>query len=211
MKQNYELQNFGSSTQSQAFVDQSANLTAITSGTPGVGQFLSSVIGRAAIPDITNDMRASFGIERIMTQQIQLVQNETGPNGEPIWSVLNDTNGLIRFVGGDWVNISSTYGWAAGCSNQNSYLEITFYGTGLNLLTMLGYAYSAYATVDGGTESATNIFPSGTQSTILAYRNYAANIPLVVASSLTLGLHTIKIRNNLVGGMNVHGFEILFL
>jgi hypothetical protein len=98
MKTNYQLQNIAAASQDQAFIDESARLTAVTSS-PGVGQFLSSIIGRASIPDIANDFRASLGIERIPVQQIMLLQNEFGPNGEPVYGALNDTRGLIRFVG----------------------------------------------------------------------------------------------------------------
>jgi hypothetical protein len=83
MKTNYQFQNISAGTQSQAYVDQSAMLTA-TTGTPSVGQFRSTILGRASIPNITADVRASFGVERIMIQQGYLIQNEFGPSGEPV-------------------------------------------------------------------------------------------------------------------------------
>jgi len=91
--------------------------------------------------------------------------------------------------------------------STGGYLEITFFGTGLNLLSYAdGYAYTAYATVDGGTESVTNIYP--VTSNILASRGYGENCVFPV-STTSLGVHTVKIRNASGADILVFGFEIL--
>ena len=210
MKQNYELQNFGPSTQSQAFVDQSSTLTPITSGTPGVGQFLSSVIGRAPIPDITNDFRASLGIERIQTQQIQLLQSEQGANGEPVYSVLNDDRGLIRFVGGGWSSANGANGPTNLSNIIGNYVEITFYGTGLNLLGLPHTTTHVIQLYVDGVLTSSNIYSAVAYSSIIHSRNYAAYTVVPVVSGLTLGIHTIKlVQNDGVANLYVPGFEIL--
>jgi hypothetical protein len=178
----------------QGFVDQSSLITVP----------YTAIVGRAQIPDITNDLRASLGIERIPIQQIQLLQNEQGPNGEPVYSVMNDDRGLIRFVG----TITPLYP-TAGSPIQiyaGSYCEITFYGTGLNaLLYFGGVTRDLRPTVDGGTEGST-ICPTS-PANIIEERNYAGNLVINVASGLTLGLHTIKLRA--VNNNYVLGFEII--
>lgn len=191
----------------QAFIAQNAFLTATSSsGTPAAGKFYSSIQNRTSIVDLTQDLKPRMGVERIATQQIYQLQNEFGPNGEQVFAAANDLNGQIRFVG-NWVNDNSTSG-ARIDSTQNDFVEIVFYGTGLNAL-MLQWSSSldARASVDGGAEGS-NI-ASASYSTVLNGRNYNANQVLNVVSGLTLGIHTVKIRNNSANSFQVYGFELL--
>jgi len=193
----------------QNFVDQSATITATaTTGTPATGYFHSTVVGRATIPDIKNDLRASLGIERITVQQIMQLQNEFGSNGEPVCSVVNDDRGLIRFIG-NWTNSIANSGTApVGGVNGADYVEVTFYGTDLNVLipyldgSNRGYTVS----VDGVGSTAVTV--SG--SLILVGNNsyYNPNIVVPLNLGLTLGVHTVKIRyTNVVS--YIGGFDII--
>jgi len=191
----------------QNFVDQSATLTA-TSGTPSTGQFRSSIIGRASIPDLANDLRVSFGNERIMTQSAVLLQNEFGANGEPVYAVLNDDRGLIRFVG-NWTPSSLLEGASIISNTSGSYLEVTFYGTGLNILALphsTGHVVALY--VDNNLITS-NIFPPISYSSVLTSRSCAAIQVVPVTSNLSLGLHTLRLVTS--GGPNfyVSGIEVI--
>lgn len=177
----------------QAFIDQSTLISVPN----------TTIVGRAQIPDLANDLRASLGIERIPTQQVILLQNEFGPNGEPVYSA-NDDRGLIRFIG-NWTQHNSSYGVFAG-SDISGYLEISFYGNALNVLTLNDGVRNYMVSIDGGSETGP-YWPSAA-SGILGNRNYAANQIVNVASGLTLGLHTAKIRAGAVN-MVIMGFEIL--
>ena len=195
----------------QNFVDQSATRVAtVTTGAPAAGYFYSSIVGRAPIPDISNDLRASFGVERIMTQQIAQLQNEFGTGGEPVYSVVGDDRGLIRFVSVAGLSIhNGAYGQAIDFSNGD-YAEIVFYGTGLNILVPFTNTTGAKviaASVDGGAEVA-NILPSS-GSTVLDSRNYSPNIVVSAIPTQTLGVHTVKLRRNGGSGVMISGFEIL--
>jgi hypothetical protein len=157
---------------------------------------------------VTRSLKAIAGVERIHVKGINRLQNEFGPNGEQVWEADNKDS-RIRFVGG-WLNSSATYGsYIPSSASISDFLEITFYGTGLNLLVILNSSgYNFVASVDGGVESS-NLVPAAYSGVIQA-RNYASNQVLNVSSGLTLGWHTIKIRNNTVStGMAFHGFEIL--
>lgn len=190
----------------QGFVDTSTVRTAtITTGVPAAGTFLSNIVNRAAIPDISQDLRVSMGIERIATQQLTLMQNEFGTNGEQVAGVLNDDRGLIRFVG-TWSAIQSSAGEYINTNTVNDFIEITFYGTALNLLTQTHAAFDVRATVDGGTEGG-NLITAG--SAVLVNRNYSPNQIVTVISGLALGVHTIKLRNNAALGPNIAGFEVI--
>jgi hypothetical protein len=180
----------------QGFVDQS-NLISVPA---------TAIVNRAKIPDLANDLRPSMGVERIMTQSIYQLQNEFGPNGETVSAAVNDDRGLIRFVG-SWILDNTGAGSGQSSQLSTDYAEITFFGTALNILVRsYSYAPDARVSVDGGAEGS-NIFGGVTLSSVLNSRNYAAQTVLPIASGLTLGLHTVKIRAN--GNLQIQGFEVI--
>lgn len=193
-------------------VDDTGRLTATTAaGTPATGLFHSTVVNRASIPDLTKDLGVRMGIERIMTESIYQLQDEFGPNGEPVWGILNDDAGRIRIVGSVDSVIGGQGQYIRLYNSGNDYLEISFYGTGLNiLLTQPGAIQEAYYTVDGG-YTVSNFVP--TMSGIISGRNYSANIVCPVVTGLSLGIHTIKISVPPApitsAFLHFHGFEII--
>ncbi len=192
--------------QLQDFIDQSGRLIAVN-GVPGAGQFRTfGILGRSSIPDITNDLRAMLGVDRVAVHLIQQVIGEAGAAGEKVFKVVNDDRDLVRFVGG-WTNVTDNFGSKIVSSTVADYMEIVFYGTGLNLISGQNSPMDLRATVDGGAEGA-NFAP--VMSGVLGGRNYGANIILPVVSGLTLGLHTVKIRSaSVVAFAVIQGFEIL--
>lgn len=193
-------------------VDATKKLSATTAtGTPATGLFHSTVVNRKSIPDITKDLGVRMGIERIPVQSIYQLQDEFGPNGEPVWAALNDDRGLIRFVGSNWSNTIGTYGqYPSTTGGLSEYVEITFFGTGLNLVMHQNYTgpRDFRVSVDGGSEGS-NIVPASL-SNVIGGRNYNMNQIVVAASGLTLGVHTVKVRS-VVGAdtFALYGFEVL--
>ena len=193
----------------QGFVNENARLTATaTSGTPAVGTFYSSIVNRGSIPDLTANLKGQMGIERIMTQQIYQIQNEFGSNGEFVWGLANDDKNQIRFVGSWQSNVELNGSYPVSPTTLNDFVEITFYGTGLNMLVNNASSGRDYrASVDGGAEGS-NLYIAG--SSLLINRNYAPNVVVSVVSGLSLGVHTVKIRNNASGQpIFFHGFEVI--
>jgi hypothetical protein len=181
----------------QGWVDQATDLISVPNTT---------IINRAKIPNLANDLRASFGIERIPTQTIVQLQDEFGANGEPVWGVVNDDRGLIRCVGGNWASSVATVG---PCITTNTiageYIEITFYGTGLNILLWMDTSSRNFPiTLDGVAYSSLNY----SSSTMIITRGYAANCVTTAVSGQSLGIHTVKIANN-ASVLGLYGFEIL--
>ena len=171
------------------------------------------------IYDLANDLSARIGIDRIMCQQIYPIQTEIGTgsnsgsyNGtvdQPVWGVTGDKNNQIRFVGGGWVGATTGSGTNVATVTVGDYVEIIFYGTGLNILSQIySDARDARASIDGGTEGS-NIFPGATGSNILANRNYAVSNTLAICSGLTLGWHVVRIRFAATAAFVVYGVEIL--
>lgn len=157
---------------------------------------------------VTRSLKAIAGVERVHVKGINLLQNEFGPNGERVWEPENkDTR--IRFVGG-WLSKNDPSGSRVETNTLNDYIEITFYGTGLNILTGFNaVALDHRVVIDGGVESGNYNTISASASIVLNSRNYGTNQVITVVSGLSLGLHTAKIR--LVSGtyLNTYGFEIL--
>jgi hypothetical protein len=181
-------------------------------GTPAAGTFHSTVVNRAPMFDLSKDLSVNMGINRIITQQTYELQNEFGPNGEPIFGALNDKYGQIRFVGnnlGSVFNVVDTFGARVNLPTGN-YVEITFYGTGLNVLCLQDSATRQFnAQVNGGAVGA-NLFPAS-GSTVLGGRGYSQNTVINVVTGLAIGTHTVRINSTGSGGqpIPIFGFEIL--
>jgi len=190
----------------QSYVNTASTRTATaTAGTPAAGTFYSTITGRASIVDISADLRASFGIERIAVQSVVQLQTEFGPNGEPVFSALNDDRGMMRFIG-NWQSGAGAAGAILVSAIGNS-CEVTFYGTALNILTVQnGSAESLTVSVDGGTGT---VLSFSSISTVIGTRNYAANQGVTLASALTLGVHTVKVTWATTANWNYSGFEVV--
>ena len=180
-------------------------LTAVN-GAPTSSQFRSDITGRANIPNLGSMLSVQMGPQRMMTQEIYQLQSEFGPTGQIVWGAANDKFNQIRFVG-SWGTTNGASGQLIGSTVTNDYMEIAFYGTGLNILTRGGIAADLRASVDGASEGS-NIVPAST-SGILDSRNYSSNVITPVTSGLSLGMHTVKIRLNAAVNTLIFGFEVL--
>lgn len=176
---------------------------------PKVACPYTTVAKRATCTDFSNDLLPRFGIDRVMTQAIQEVQGESGPNGERVFKPINDAHDAVRFVG-SWASVNNTYGPHILSATANDYLEITFYGTGLNLLCG-DNNMDLRASLDGGAEGSDFYLDN---SGILGARGYSPNYMIPVfwsggASSTTLGLHTVKIKLGAANDALISGYEVL--
>jgi hypothetical protein len=167
----------------------------------------TTITKRAQVTDLANDLLPRMGVQRISAQDFQEKQSESGPNGEKVWGLLNnDAHDTVRFVG-VWTNsIGSTTPGRIRSGAANDFVEITYYGTGLNLLTNGSASQDFRETTDGGAESGN--LATATASNIMNARGYSPNVVIPIKAGLTLGLHTTKIRTN-TGSLDVHGFEVL--
>jgi hypothetical protein len=165
----------------------------------------TTVVNRAQINDLANDLGLRFGVERIPTQRIYQIPNEAGPASQPSWGVVGDVQDQIRFIG-NWSATNTNDGTRISAGSNDDYVEITFYGTGLNMVTeIISGANDTRVSVDGGAEGA-NIYVNG--SNLLIQRNYNTNQVVSVYSGLSLGIHTVKIRRA-SGILTFYGFEVL--
>jgi len=176
---------------------------------PKIATPFTTVLNRSLMPDLSQDLLPRFGIQRFNTHQFFQIFDEQGPNGESVFGIANDNFNQVRIIGsvdaitgttGSYLRIDAPV-------TNTSYIEISFYGTGLNILTTQpGASHTAVYSVDAGGESS-NFMPS--MNTILTGRNYSPNVVVPVVNNLSLGLHTIRIRNTGAASLHLHGFEIL--
>lgn len=163
---------------------------------------------------VDSSLKTVFGNERVHVNSLRKLTKEFGPNGEPVFEPDNGDS-RIRFVG-NWKTSFSENGMFVVTNsafiNPDEYIEITFYGTGLNLL----HSASNIATddinidvvVDGASQGVTDV---GNTSPVITDRNYKDNTKSNLVSKETLGWHTVKLRGG-VGSqdfLRVYGFEIL--
>lgn len=194
----------------QGFVDQVSfiNVATSTVGAPAAGTFYSTILGRAPMVDLSQDLKVRMTTERFIFQSIQLIQGEQGPNGELVWGNINDIFGQVRFVG-YWANPNDTAGPSVIPSQVGDYMEFTFCGTGFNLITLVSNDARDYRlSIDGGAEGS-NLYPGATGSPVLASRNSPSNQILLGTNGLAYGVHTAKIRCNNASTARIYGVEIL--
>jgi hypothetical protein len=154
----------------------------------------TTIVNRAKIPNLALDLKARMGVERFRPLNIFTIQKEQGPGGLRVHGIVDDKDNLVRFVG-DWqLKADMSYGPQFFTQTVNDYVEITFYGTGLNVSLLNGAdARDLRASVDGGSEGS-NIYPGTLGSNVLGGRSYSPNNVAPVVNGLTLGIHTVKLR-----------------
>lgn len=169
----------------------------------------TTVLGRAQMVDLENDLKVHLGPERIEVNDLYLLDDEKGPDQEVVYGAQNDGFGQLRFVG-DWDREVGVNGAIVSTpANSSGFVEITFFGTALTLLTLANSSnYDARASVDGGIEGS-NLFLTSYDGE-LVNRNYNPNMGLPVVSGLSLGIHTVKIRQASASEpLFISGFEVV--
>jgi hypothetical protein len=170
----------------------------------------TEITNRAKIIDLENDLSVNFGITRIPTQDLSRVEGEVGNGNRPVWEVPNDKYSQIRLVG-DWTPTNAGSGGVfVSTLDEDDYIEVTFYGTGLNVLSRKSNAdRDIKVAIDGGAYGGDIFGLAANGINAIAY--YSANNVFNAASGLPLGWHTIKVANGSTTGVSfiVYGIEIL--
>lgn len=170
---------------------------------PRVAAPFTTITNRAQVTDFANDGLPKMGIDRIITQSLVEVPGEYGPNGERVWRPINDVHNQVRCVG-NWVSLNTNNGTFVSCAG-GEYLEITFYGTALNILAYTdSIARSMSVSVNGGSASTVTNSSAGTLQT----RNYASNTVIPLFSTPTVGLYTVRVTA-ITNSISIYGFETL--
>ena len=172
---------------------------------------------RRQIQNLANNLKSSSGIERIPFNGIDELDTEQGPNGETVHA-LNTGDSRIRFINGtrQWqlfadANSAGTQpGTAVRLFNSSSgtldvvmgEVEITFFGTGLNILSWTDTSPANWVAFVDGSMTGTQISPNNlminftppTQFDVTANRAIKVNQVVPVVSGLSAGIHTVRIE-----------------
>ena len=172
---------------------------------------------RRQIQNLRNNLKSSSGIERIPFNGIDELDTEQGPSGQPVHA-LNTGDSRIRFINGtrQWqlfadANSAGTQpGTAVRLFNSSSgtlnvvmgEVEITFFGTGLNILSWTDTSPANWVAFVDGSTTGTQISPNNmminftppTQFDVTANRAIKVNQVVPVVSGLAAGIHTVRIE-----------------
>ncbi len=196
---------FGSGFKSFVATNQIMNPTA-TIGAPANGFFYSEIVNRAPVVDFNRDLSCRLGPDFRPVNQISEVLNEFAGSTGRVFKPANDPFDQVRLVG-SWTNVlSNTSGAHVSTSTSGDFIEIVFWGTGLDIAVIPLSPADLRARVDGGSEGA-NIF-AASPTAPLAARNYNANNLVPVASGLAAGVHTVRIRANSAGNFLFQGYRV---
>lgn len=160
------------------------------------------------IPDPSKTLKPAMGIERVTINTIIQKQDEVGSNGERVYEI-ESKDSRIRLVGLRWAvdSAADNNGTKAQSNNVGDYVEVTFYGTGLNILTHVNSTNNTLqVSVDGG---AASTILTGAYSAALNATNFLQNAIVNAASGLSLGVHTIRITLTAGTFFIISGVEIL--
>ena len=148
-------------------------------------------------------LKPMMGVERIMFNSITELSNEFGPNGESVFEI-DSKDDRVRVVGGFYCNAANNRGGYLQSSNAGDYIEVCFYGTGINVLLTGTGTLPVDVIVDNGAEFTVADF---VVSGVLDSRNYRQNRVTSLIKGLSPGFHTVKFKEDSV--LLVSGIEIL--
>lgn len=169
------------------------------SSSPVEGEFYSSLL-RNPLVDFNKSGDVVFGVERILFDDLKKVKE-----GEVLFKPLpEDRFDRIRFKG-SWVKSVTSSGNRIRSTVIGDKVEIVFYGTGLNLLTMDDINSDLRVSIDNGPFSP-NIFTSS--SPILNGYYTPPQQITKVAHNLPQGIHTATIQL-FSGQVNLFGVEVV--
>ena len=190
------------------FINTELELTpTATPGAPAAGLYFTKIINRKNIRDISQDLSTRMGPQRFHVNGVFQIQDELGPDGQQVLGLQNDKLGQAR-VYGPGEHLEDISGSLIHGPIEEQFLEITFFGTGLNITGFNNQVYDYRVRVDGGAEGA-KIHPTA-QSAVLLARGYSPRVIIPVVSGLALGIHTVSIRSvGAVANMNISGWETI--
>jgi hypothetical protein len=168
-------------------------------GEPNVVAPFTTIQNRAKIEA---NCKVFFGNERVIVNSLNLLPNEFGPSGERVFESDNKDS-RVRFVG-SWKTIFNAIGTRPQTSTVGDFVEITSYGTGLNILAIAGVGSQVSYQVDNGALTPLPLLGNP----ILANRNYKTFNVYNIANGLTKGWHTYRIYTDTLN-TDLYGFELV--
>ena len=163
----------------------------------------TEIVNRAKVKQPS--LKSMMGVERIPFYNLEKLADEFGPDGEVVYKFSGETSNRVRVVG-EVSAVSQTSGTYINMYGD-SFAEITFYGTGLNLL---GFCQTGTRQFDVSVNNGSPVVVSTVGSTVLNARGYNPNVVFSLVEGETLGWYTVKVAANASSSTTfIAGFEIL--
>lgn len=173
----------------------------------GSNEFYSDISNRFALPSLMGSLDVLYGVNELRMTALESLPSETSLLGEVSRPLPLDRLDRVRFMGSVSASGSNVPGGLGPHIRMEagSSMEITFYGTDLNLVFLFdGGTRNLSYSVDGGPLSP-NIYPDQ-GSGVLSSDGYASSQVLPLNLNLSLGTHTVRIYSssiNLVYGAQI--------
>jgi len=162
-----------------------------TTQSDGRKYYFTNIAGSKPIKDPR--IGGHFGSQRHRFSSAQLLEQETATQGDNVYSI--DGREWIRAVGDVTGSYNNSHGNRPLLNNTSSYFEIVGYFSSINI-SSYGYDNAKFRySLDGASEVGTDYGPIGS-ATPLGSRYVKAGSLVNIPISTTLGIHTIKLRNN---------------
>lgn len=171
----------------------------------------STISPTPKVIDDANTLKCLFGIERIRLTEPKLRRDLVESGSGSSQKVYSCSDSRV-YIAGQVIQESIKYNgfgrYISVFGNGGlAYVQISFYGTGLNALCINATLKDVRATVDGGTEGP-NIFGGSNASVVQNSRGHEGNVQINVTRNLALGWHTVKLRVA-ADSFNLFGFEVI--
>ena len=163
-----------------------------TEHTDGRKYYYTDIKGSKPIKDPR--IGGHFGSQRHRFSSAQLLEQETATQGDNVYSI--DGREWVRAVGDVTGSYNNSHGTRPLLDSTSSYFEIVGYFSSINI-SSYGYANAKFRySLDGASEVGTDYGPISSVNTPLGSRYVKAGSLVNIPISTTLGIHTIKLRNN---------------
>jgi len=162
------------------------------------------------LPDPSKTLKPAMGVERIEFSAIELSTKEKFNDGTSVYKMIKD-DPRVRFFGE--VDGTNTFGGSKTgftitfLSTANEGFEVTYFGTGINLMIQQAANDGRYMEVVADGVVQPNIVVGS--STILNVRNTKVRSIYNAVKGQTLGIHTVKFKIGPSGSLPINGIEIL--
>jgi hypothetical protein len=214
----------GASTQIREYLGTSFDIDTVVDGDSydnlsKISDFSSSFVKNVGLLSTGNknprninlsNMQTVYGSEIVTTDKVVMLNDEFSDNENwPAYRILSPINDNRVRVYGSWNNEVDHF-TNKPVSDDYASMKLTFYGTGLDVLTNLrsDISHISQQTDNGKTGSIDPTY-SGDASSVLSNQNYKANVPVFITGGLPIGVHTVDLGiSNATGSFELHGFRI---
>lgn len=157
-----------------------------------------------------SNLQTVYGSEIVTIDKVVMLTDEyDNVSSWPAYRLSQPVNDNRVRLYGSWNNEVDNYSYKVSSESYGS-VRVTFYGTGLDVLTNIKSDMSLmYQRTDNGATGTIDPTYSGQASSVLNNQNYNSLIPMFITGGLSVGMHTVDISiNDATGSFELQGLRI---